>query len=605
MHRYAMFHPTLNPDRMKKLFLLSLLLFFSFTSQAQRWSYKTLNENKLSMPVATIGNKVFFYSGTKYVGSSSMLVSEVEIFDLAKDTREIVTLTGAAVRTNCATTTLNSKVYFAGGVGYPETGGVSKRIDIYDTLTGSWSTAELGMSRQNLAGASAGGKVLFGGGYNFGLRKAVDYVDIYNSVTDGWTSAFFNGHQFTSNSVSRDNLTAASLGGKVFFAGGNFSLASNKVNIYDAVQNKWLPEAKLSQQKHQLSSVTYKNKAYFIGGTVKINGPLYTLQYPSDTIDVYNNETNSWSVLQMPRLTLTSQGTKRAITQSVVVGCKIFMVPTMSGWRGTTYAPEPGTEDTITVYDLARDTWSYITLPHKRTGVTLAAAGNKVLFAGGRSFIFPGDEQNHIDMLTVDPNLRLTVDHNSVTGYDFGDVTLEDSKNATVHLSNEGDFDLTFASFGGKISVTGDVENFMLLENELQLTDTLSPAEIITLPVTFKPTTPGLKEIVLTIRSNDPDQSEYLFTIQGNGASTTGLSEAVASGTIQCYPNPATEKINIRSGFQLPHRLQIINLLGHLVAEEEMNTSNQELNISHFPQGLYFLKVSEGTKNAVIPLVKK
>jgi hypothetical protein len=44
---------------------------------------------------------------------------------------------------------------------------------------------------------------------------------------------------------------------------------------------------------------------------------------------------------------------------------------------------------------------------------------------------------------------------------------------------------LLFKDFTQRISISGDVDNFSIDPSLLQLTDTLEPAEIITLPLSF------------------------------------------------------------------------------------------------------------------------
>ncbi|MBK6832024.1 MAG: hypothetical protein IPG92_15415 [Flavobacteriales bacterium] len=77
-----------------------------------------------------------------------------------------------------------NKAFFAGG--FSEVG-VSDRVDIYDFVAGTWSTATLSQPRWGLAAAVAGTKVLFAGGQNNSI--ASDRVDIYDLNTSMWSIA--------------------------------------------------------------------------------------------------------------------------------------------------------------------------------------------------------------------------------------------------------------------------------------------------------------------------------------------------------------------------------------------------------------------------------
>ena len=57
---------------------------------------------------------------------------------------------------------------------------MSGAVDIFDSVTSTWSTSELSVPRSNLAAASVGSVAIFAGGYNGTLRTAA--VDIYSSA---------------------------------------------------------------------------------------------------------------------------------------------------------------------------------------------------------------------------------------------------------------------------------------------------------------------------------------------------------------------------------------------------------------------------------------
>ncbi|HEY8400862.1 MAG TPA: hypothetical protein VIK89_06350, partial [Cytophagaceae bacterium] len=461
------------------IFHLSLLLVFPISLYSQNWSYDTLSEKKESMNVAVNGNKIFFHSGSKKVGSSQVRVDKIDIFDIQTGIRTTIPLPeGSPARTRAATAVVGNKVLFAGG----NMGGATNWVDMYDTITGTWTSSQLSLDRSSLVGAAANGKAFFGGGFSTSINNEAAIVDIYNSTTDKWTSIYF------SPAFGRANLTATSLRNKVFFAGGGIGgFWFNTVMIYDAEANKWLPNATLSQPKDGLTSLTYKNKIYFIGGTAWNQSTDTT--FPSDIIDIYDDATDSWSTMTIPRLmTANYTGNKRAYIKSAQAGCKMFLVPSMDG-NGGIGGMTPGNGDTIAVYDFARDSWSYLALPHPRTNVTIAAAKNKVYFAGG-SGIEPAEHQdvqrfNHIDILTLEPKLQLSVDSTSLAQYDFGPVLTGEEETITINISNEGNYDLLFEDFPMRIDITGDVEDFTIDAAMLESIDTLAPAEIISLPVTF------------------------------------------------------------------------------------------------------------------------
>ena len=86
----------------------------------------------------------------------------------------------------------------------------SSVVDIYNSVTGAWSTAVLSVARVFIEAASVGNVALFAGGYaGFALSNV---VDAYNGSSGLWSTAQL--------SVARYGLAAASVGNVALFAGG-------------------------------------------------------------------------------------------------------------------------------------------------------------------------------------------------------------------------------------------------------------------------------------------------------------------------------------------------------------------------------------------------
>jgi len=201
-------------------------------------------------------------------------------------------------RTGMTIASAGSKILFAGGdvdgEGYAELA----RVDIYDVIAQTWSTAELSVPRVNIAAATVGNKIFFAGGHTVGQNNwdLFSNVDIYDASTNTWSTAHL--------SERRMDLAIGVVGNKVFFAGGLGgpgnsppSNVSKKVDIYDNSTNSW-STAMLSEGRACLSAVTIGNRIYFAGGN-KANG-IYTVSCtPSNRVDVYDNLTGAWSVTYM------------------------------------------------------------------------------------------------------------------------------------------------------------------------------------------------------------------------------------------------------------------------------------------------------------------
>ena len=189
-----------------------------------------------------------------------------------------------------------NKIVFAGGASAQEPYG-SARVDIYDMITKTWTIAHLSVARYGITAVVAGNKILFAGGESGELGDALygfhSEVDIYDAATNSWSLSHM--------SEPQHNMSAAALGDKVFFTGGNTSSSAytNKVEIYDVSANSWSIKT-LTESKELTSVVAADGKAYFAGGHNYNNGNSF-----SNRIDIYDQASGAWTTatLTLPRAT--------------------------------------------------------------------------------------------------------------------------------------------------------------------------------------------------------------------------------------------------------------------------------------------------------------
>jgi hypothetical protein len=172
----------------------------------------------------------------------------------------------------------------------------SSAVDIYDRTSQTWTTARLSKSRGDIAAATLGNKIFFAGGVNWDNYQSqqwdgsCDDVDIYDASNNTWSVAHL--------SKSRESISAVVIGNKVIFAGGTYftksSLVPNPVsNASDVVDiydafTDSWSAAKLSVARTYISAVTIGTNVYFAGGS---GGNTENL----NVVDVFNSTTNTWS----------------------------------------------------------------------------------------------------------------------------------------------------------------------------------------------------------------------------------------------------------------------------------------------------------------------
>jgi N-acetylneuraminic acid mutarotase len=182
------------------------------------------------------------------------------------------------------------KIFYAGGYG---PGGLSSRVDIYDTRSNQWKQAELSSARTYISAVAAGNKVYFAGGILAGDIPSAT-IDIYDILKDEWTAVQM--------SQARFFIAAAHVKNKIVFAGGSDDATSgrctNTVDILDITTNAWTT-ATLGQPGYGLTALAVDDKLYITGGDYSCR---------KSDIDIFDATTNTWSKTKLtePKLYLTA-----------------------------------------------------------------------------------------------------------------------------------------------------------------------------------------------------------------------------------------------------------------------------------------------------------
>src|SRR4030095_7831402 len=225
----------------------------------------------------------------------------------------------------------------------------------------------LSQTREGIAVASVGNKILFAGGYTGSYTSGFQYytrVDIFDISTNLWTTAEL--------SEPRTAMGTAVLGNKIFFAGGNWSTS---IDIYDAAANTWSTAA-LSIGRSYIAAASAGDKVLFAAG---IGQGFFSPHWPAPPLDIYNASTNTWLSGILPdRPTNNSIG--EAGIAATTIGNKIYFAGNASDW----FAWDFGTiTSTINIYDVSNNSWSTSNLSIPRGFMASIAVGNKNYWAGG------------------------------------------------------------------------------------------------------------------------------------------------------------------------------------------------------------------------------
>ena len=264
-----------------------------------------------------------------------------------------------------------SKVYFAGGhddfsaYGGSLSGGIE-----YDPINHSSRCFTLSVPRSFLAGATAGGKILFAGGSNVSgytiPNPVYSTVDIY----DGQTLA----HTVASLSEARSHLASVSIGTHAYFIGGKTqSDFCGKMDIYNSINNSW-QAINLPRKRGYAGATVFGNNIYIAGGKNDAGN--------IRTIDIYNVQSGQWSSIEAPN--------DHPIASVAAINNKLVV----AGGDGLN-------NRSADIYNTTTGQWTSVNLSSPRFNMTVASANNKIVFLGG-AYSFSGlaftNESHAIDI---------------------------------------------------------------------------------------------------------------------------------------------------------------------------------------------------------------
>jgi N-acetylneuraminic acid mutarotase len=303
-----------------------------------------------------------------------------------------------------------NKILFAGGFKNSGAGpGHSSRVDIYDLTTQTWSTAELCVPRVLMAAVAAGNKIFFAGGEYSDGTMPVDSVDIYDVSTNIWAVNHL--------SKAGSSIAATTIGNKLFFAGGDGGFSGKNrettVDIYDLSIDTWSVASLSNIKRGGHSAVTAGSKVYIAGGQTWVQSS--NSWQASNTVDIYDNSTNTWSTSMMfegkqglggivVNNNIYWAGGQTGVSPNMQRSCVVEIRDLNTGNSSIQYLSKSGTlyEPTKTVimnnkiiffgsdtykfdiYDTITNTWSIGNLAQPiPVGASVISVNNTIYIAGG------------------------------------------------------------------------------------------------------------------------------------------------------------------------------------------------------------------------------
>lgn len=154
-----------------------------YALSTQDWSL-SIETPHLNAAVAVSGDKIYFGGGGYYYDD---YYSAIDVYDAANNTWGHLSFSEA--KTLVAGAAIGDKILFAGGF---KTGGdylpnnIETLVEIYQPSTNTWSSVPLSEPRGGITSTTVNNKVYFAGGWNTAVSNK---IDIYDATTNSWSNS--------------------------------------------------------------------------------------------------------------------------------------------------------------------------------------------------------------------------------------------------------------------------------------------------------------------------------------------------------------------------------------------------------------------------------
>ena len=244
----------------------------------------------------------------KYLLWVFILLFVVASNSLAGDWEQVTEL--PISRFDNAAAAVDGKIYIIGGYDlHKNLGGRAPAlsiVDVYDPQTNTWHTvANMPTPRVAPQTAAFSNEIYVFGGYDRkgprGARRNKKIVEMYDTRTDTWVKR-------RDMPSLRMDFTTAVVDGKIYVMGGRVEdepfnpMATNLVEVYDPLTNKWEKRADMPTARGMTDAVVVDGRIYVLGGYTWRRVPGLIERFVK-SIEEYNPKTDKWRQLpEMPIL---------------------------------------------------------------------------------------------------------------------------------------------------------------------------------------------------------------------------------------------------------------------------------------------------------------
>lgn len=258
----------------------------------------------------------------------------------------------------------------------------------------------LSIAKGELSVASAGNKIVFAGGWDDGMLNGSNTADIYDLSTQTWSA-----HTLTSPHL---DAGIAINGDNIYFGGGGYFYSDYYPanDIYNVSNNSWT-NVSFSEAKTGVAGAAIGNRVLFAGG-FKTGGDFFPNNI-EDAVEIYDPSAGTWQKAPLSEA--------RGFITSVTINNQVYFA------GGSNTLPS----GKIDIYNGATGAWSTSSLQYLPTAKNAVAYGNKIYWNDGSCKVEVRDLQTG----------ESTLEYLSRGGFFFTGSLVKDGKIVFIHGGTE------------------------------------------------------------------------------------------------------------------------------------------------------------------------
>lgn len=175
-----------------------------------------------------------------------------------------------------------------------------------------------------------------------------------------------------------------------------------------------------------------------------------------------------------------------------------------------------------------------------------------------------------------------------------------DTKTLTTHFVAPYSYTLEVGqSYPINLSLPSEI-NLISLEN----VTALGTATVLSNQINYEPLAVGNDIIKVKYKYGTSNRTEmfYIFTTNTNILSTDGV---ILLKGVKIFPNPTKNILHIEIKEDNIQSLQLIDLQGRILKQENISSNNYQINLENIPQAVYILEITSDIGKQSVKVVKK